>query len=119
MLGVAVLFAVVNGLGLLVIDGLLALGLSSFGRSSGWLVLILPGLLFFDDFRAWKAYPLRWLVAPVSALVGFAIGLLVAGVAPGPPLATGAAGGLAAVLVYAPVWFLGIRYLTAHRGEGR
>lgn len=114
LLGVALVFLVVNGLGVLAIDGLLALArLSTFGSASGWLVLILPGLLYFDDFRAWKAYRLRWLAGPVSALAGIALGLSAAGLASGwPPLASGAVGAVVAVLAFAPVWFLGMRRLT-------
>ena len=56
MVAVAAGYAAVNAVGLVLIDGLLTLlRLGTFGRSSGWLVLILPALLYFDDFRAWKA----------------------------------------------------------------
>jgi hypothetical protein len=121
LMGVAALFAVVNGVGLLLIDGLLAVfGLATFGRSSGWLVVILPAFLYFDDFRAWKAYRLRWLAAPVSALVGIVVGLFAAGFVPvDVPLVSGAVGAFVAVLAYAPVWWVGIRLLTAPRTESR
>jgi hypothetical protein len=117
LLGTATVFAVINGVGLVLIDGLLALvGLSSFGSASGWLVLILPGLLYFDDFRAWRAYRLRWPVGVVAALVGLALGLVAAGLASSwPALASGAVGGLVAVLAFAPVWFVGIRRVTGVR----
>jgi hypothetical protein len=119
MVGVAAGLLVVNGVGLIAIDGLLALlRLSSFGRASGWLVLILPALLYFEDFRAWRAYRLRWLVGPVSALVGVVLGLFGAGFARDlGPLGSGAVGALVAVLAYAPVWFVGIRLVTAARTE--
>jgi hypothetical protein len=115
LLGVAAGYAVVNGVGLVLLDALLAVvGLSSFGRASGWLVLILPALLYFDDFRGWRAYRLRWLAAPVAALVAIAIGMLGAGLARElGPLGSGAVGGLVALLAYAPIWFVGIRLLTA------
>lgn len=121
LVGVAALFAVLNGIGLLLIDGLLAvLGLAAFGRSSGWLVVILPALLYFDDFRAWKAYRLRWLAAPVAALVGIALGMFAAGlVRVDLPLLSGAVGAFVAVLAYAPVWWVGVRLLTASRTESR
>lgn len=117
LIGTALVFAVVNGLGVLAIDGILALvGLSDFGSASGWLAIILPALLYFDDFRAWRAHRQRWLVGPVSALAGIAIGLLLVGLAPSlPPLASGAIGAVVAVAVYAPMWFLGIRRLTGVR----
>lgn len=115
LVGVAAGWAVVNAVGLVLIDAVVALlGLSDFGRSSGWLVLILPALLYFDDFRAWSVHRLRWLVAPVALLLGVGVGLGVVALLDGlAPLASGAIGALVAVLVYAPVWFLGIRRLTA------
>jgi hypothetical protein len=117
LLGVAALFAVANAVVLVLIDGLLALlGTATFGASSGWLVLILPAFLYFDDFRAWQATRLRWLMAPVAALVGIALGLVAAGLAGGlPPLASGGIGALVAVLAYAPVWWFGIRMVTESR----
>src|SRR5262245_25733171 len=82
LIAAALAYALVNAVGLLIIDGVVALlGLSGFGRSSGWLVLILPGLLFFDDLRAWRGFPLRFLVAPITAVVAVGLGLLAAGLA--------------------------------------
>jgi hypothetical protein len=114
LLGTAAVYAVVNGLGLLLIDGILAVvHLSSFGSTSGWLALVLPALLYLDDFRAWRAHRLRWLVGPVAAVLGIALGVVLIGVAPAlPSLASGAIGAAMALVVYAPVWFLGIRRLT-------
>jgi hypothetical protein len=114
LVGIAAGWTVINAVGLVLIDAVVALlGLSEFGRSSGWLVLILPALLYFDDFRAWQAYRQRWLVAPVALLLGIGVGLVVVVLVGAlPPLVSGALGGFAAVLVYAPVWFLGIRRLT-------
>jgi hypothetical protein len=119
VLGVAVLFAVTNAVALVLIDGLLTLvGLASFGRSSGWLVLILPAFLYFDDFRAWRPYGLRFLAALVAVLVGLALGLAAANLASAaPPLVSGAVGALVAVVAYAPVWYVGVRLLTNNREQ--
>jgi hypothetical protein len=113
LVAVAVGFTIVNAVGLVLIDGLLTLlGLGEFGRSSGWLVLILPAFLYFDDFRAWRQSRLRWLVAPVAALVAITLGLFGAGLVGGDvPLLSGAVGALVAALTYAPVWWIGIRLL--------
>jgi hypothetical protein len=114
---VALGYTVVNAVGLALIDGLIAvLGFTGFGRSSGWLALILPGLLYFDDLRAWRPYGVRFLVAIVAALVGIGLGLIVVGVAPSlPPIVSGGVGAVVAVVVYAPIWFLGIRWLTGEQ----
>jgi hypothetical protein len=114
LIAAALAYALVNAAGLLLIDGVLALlGLSRFGRSSGWLVLILPGLLFFDELRAWRGFPVRFVVALVAAVVAVGLGLLVAGLATDlPPLVSGGIGALVAVVVYGVIWFPAIRWVT-------
>ncbi len=117
--GVSVAYLVLNAVGLLLIDGLVVLlSDNTFGSSSGWLLVILPGLLFFDDFRGWRAYRMRYLVAIVAALVAFGLGLVAAGlVRDVPSMVSGGVGAAVAVLVYAPLWFLSIRWLTGDRAE--
>jgi hypothetical protein len=112
------LLGVVVGLVLLaVVDGVLTLiGLSRFGQASGWLAMILPALLFFDELRAWRGYGVRILVGLVSAAVGIALGLAGAAAVAGlPPMLSGAVGATIAVAVYAFVWFAGIRWLTGYQ----
>jgi hypothetical protein len=117
--GVALAYTVVNGVGLALIDGLIALmGLTDFGRSTGWLMLILPGLLFVDELRAWRGYGVRFLVGIVSAVVAIGVGLIGAAVAHDlPPILSGGVGAVIAVAVYAPLWFLSIRSLTGERSS--
>jgi hypothetical protein len=105
--------------GLALIDGVFALiGLGTFGRASGWLASILPALLFFDEIRAWRGHGVRILVALVSAAVAIGLGLIAAAlIGSAPPILSGAVGSLVAVVVYAFVWFVGIRWLTGHRTE--
>ena len=114
LVGFAAGGTVLNVVALLVIDGLIALiGLSDFGRSTGWLAVIVPTMIYVEDFRAWAVHRERWLVAPVALVIGVGVGLGVVALIDGlPPLVSGAVGALVAVLVYAPVWFLGIRRLT-------
>jgi hypothetical protein len=113
----------VGMIALLVIDGALALlSLGDFGQASGWLAMILPGLLFFDDLRGWRGHGIRFLVALVAAGVGIGLGLIAAAVLADadrhiPPLVTGGVGALIAGLVYAFVWFVGVRWLTGERGR--
>ena len=117
LLVAALLGTLVAAVGLAIIDGLMALvGLSSFGRASGWLALILPALLFFDEFRAWRAYGVRFLVGPVAAGVAIGLGLVVAGLSTAlPPLLSGSLGALVAAVVYAFIWLVGIRWLTGQQ----
>jgi hypothetical protein len=117
LLAAALLGTLVAGLGLALIDGLMSLiGLGSFGRASGWLALILPGLLFFDEIRAWRGYGVRIPVGLVAGAAAIALGLLVAALFDGlPPLISGAVGAAVAAVIYAFVWFVGIRWLTGQR----
>ena len=113
----ALLGTVVAAVGLTIIDGLMALvGLGTFGRASGWLALILPGLLFFDEVRGWRGYRVRFLVALVSAGAAVALGLIVANLFGSlPPLVSGGLGAAVAAVIYAFVWFVGIRWLTGQQ----
>src|SRR5258705_13364745 len=71
----ALLGTVVVAVGLTIIDGLMALvGLGTFGRASGWLALIVPWLLFFDEVRAWRGYGVRLVVALVAAGAAISVG---------------------------------------------
>jgi len=119
LVAAALLGTLVGLAALALIDGIFALiGLGSFGRASGWLALILPALLFFDDLRAWRGYGVRILVALVGAGVAIGIGLIAAALVSAlPPMLSGAVGAAVAALVYSPVWFVGIRWLTGHRVE--
>jgi hypothetical protein len=114
LLVAAVAGTVVAAIGLALIDGMLALiGLGTFGRASGWLAVILPALLFFDEIRAWREYPVRYLVGPVAAGVAIGLGLIVAALVAGlTPLLSGGLGAVVAAVSYAFVWFVGIRWLT-------
>jgi hypothetical protein len=100
-----------------VVDGILALiGIGSFGTASGWLAAILPALLFFDDFRAWREYPVRYLVGLVGLAVSLGLGLLAAGLAHTfPAIVSGAVGAVVAAGVYTLVWFFGIRWLGSNQ----
>jgi hypothetical protein len=115
----ASVLGVLVGLGALaLIDGVIALlGTGRFGNASGWLATILPALIFFDDLRAWRGYGVRFLVAIVAAGLGVGLGLVSAGAATSivdglAPMLSGALGALVAVVVYAVVWFVGIRWLS-------
>lgn len=98
--------------------GIALLGSSSFGRSSGWLVLILPVWLFTEEFRAAPYGARRVLVALLGAGFGIAVGMTMAGLAAAlfPPLVSGAVGAASLTAVYCLVWFYGLRWLDHRAG---
>jgi len=107
--------AVAGAVVLVLLDGLFALlGLGAFGRVNGWLAVVLPVMVFVEEFRAWRGVRGRAAVALVAAALGAAAGLLVAGLAgalPGdlPRPVPGALGAATLALCYSLVWYYGIR----------
>jgi hypothetical protein len=97
-----------------VISGLTAaIGLGRFGGASGWLAVILPALIFFDDLQGWRPYRIRIPVALVCGVASIVLGLVAAAAASGlAPIYSGAVGALVAAMVYSPAWFLAIRAAT-------
>lgn len=117
LLVAAIVALVVAFLVLLVFDLLSPLvGIGTFGTSHGWLTALLAVWLYVEDFRAWRGVrsrlPIMLLAVLLGLLVGggaaYALAQLVAGA---PALVTGSAGAVVAALVYAPVWFFGIRWV--------
>jgi hypothetical protein len=104
---------------LIVVDGLASVaGRGSFGRISGWPAAILAAWLFIEDFRAWRIGPARIGVALVAAALGALAGGLLASVLGAlPPLFAGALGALLACLIYAMVWFFGVRLVAERTTE--
>lgn len=95
-------------------------GWGEFGQASGWLALILPTWLFLiEELRAWRAVRARHVVVVSGALLGIAVGLLLAGITPGPPLLSSGVGAAAAALAYAVYWYHGIRWLARREGSIR
>jgi hypothetical protein len=118
LLGV-VLAGLVCGIAvLLVFEAFTALvRLSRFGDASGWLVLVLPAWLFVDEFRAAPYGAPRVVVALLAAGFALAAGMTAAGlVAALPPLAGGAVGATVLTLLYALIWFYGMRWLRHRNG---
>lgn len=105
---------------IMAVDGIAtAAGRSAFGHISGWPAAILAVWLFLEDFRAWRIGPARFGVALVAAALGALGGTVLVSVLDAvPPLFAGALGALVACLIYATVWFYGIR-LMADRTTGR
>jgi len=113
----AVVWLVVAFVALTVIDVLSSLvGVGAVGSSRGWLIAVLALWLYVEDFRAWRGVRSRvgiMLIALlVGVLVGGAVGYGLAYLADGlPALVTGSVGAAVGVLVYAPIWFYGIRFV--------
>jgi hypothetical protein len=115
-----VVFSIVLGVIVLVaVDGIISLlGIGRFGSVSGWLAGILAVWMFVEEFRAWRGVPAR--VAPllVAAAVGGLIGAaLSARMEALPAVADGAISVAVAALIYAVIWYFGIRYLASRLGE--
>jgi hypothetical protein len=100
------------------IDALfMVLGFGTFGQISGWISGILAVFVFVDDFRAYKDRPSRWLVAIGALLLaGFAaLGILSRLPEFWLPLFNGALSVTVAAMLYAVLWFTGIRLIGAQR----
>ena len=118
LLGVSLAGLVIGLLALLVFEWAFnAIGAGGFGRTNGWLAVILPLWLFWDDFRAWEFGAARVVAALVAGAVGVFAGLLAAGLATGlPPLASGALAAAVFTVVYAVIWFHGVHWLARRTG---
>ncbi len=105
---------------LVVIDGLFTLlGVGKFGTISGWLAGILPVWMFIEDYRAWKGVPARVAVALIAAALGLIGGIALSSTLGAlRPAFNGGISVTVACLVYAVLWFFGIRYLASRLGEG-
>jgi hypothetical protein len=116
LLGAAIAGLVAGMAVVLVLEAVLALvRLSSFGETSGWLVTVLPVWLFTEEFRAARFGAPRVIVALLAGGFGVAAGMTAAGLASMfPPLVSGAVGAATLTVVYALIWFYGLRWLR-HR----
>ena len=117
----AVTFAgtVIGAVVVVALDGAYALlGLGRFGSGSGWLAGILPVWLFGEEVRAWKGVRGRAAVALLAGVLGLAVAFGV-NAATGylPRLAGGVVAILAGSLLYAVIWYFGIRWLARQVGE--
>ncbi|MGR6316689.1 hypothetical protein Q2K19_09585 [Micromonospora soli] len=118
LLGVSLAGLVIGVLALVLFEWAFAtLGAGGFGRTNGWLAVILPVWLFWDDFRAWEFGAARVLAALAGLALGVLAGLLAAGLTAGlPPLLSGALAAAVFTVVYAVVWFPGVRWLARRTG---
>lgn len=110
LLGQSLAGLVISLAGALIVDGLGALLTGGkFGEMSGWLALVLPVLIFVQQFSLAKGESGRLIVTILAAVAATGIGLMAAGLfAYLPPIASGAIGALVALLVYVTVWHVGL-----------
>ncbi|TDB82191.1 MULTISPECIES: hypothetical protein [unclassified Micromonospora] len=118
LLGVSLAGWLIGVLALVLFDWAFALiGAGEFGRTNGWLAVILPAWLFWDDFRAWEFGAARVVAALAAGVLAVVGGLLVAGLAAGfAPLATGGLAAAAFTVLYAVLWFEGVHWLARRTG---
>ncbi|ASW53196.1 hypothetical protein [Plantactinospora sp. KBS50] len=118
LLGIGLAGVVVGVLALVVFDwGFATIGAGRFGHANGWLAAVLPAWLYLDDFRAWDRGVARVVAALFAAALGILAGLLAAAAVAGLPALW--SGGLAAAvfaIVYALIWFVGVRWLRRRTG---
>ncbi|MBX7269511.1 hypothetical protein KIF24_28195 [Micromonospora sp. Llam7] len=114
LVGIGLAGVVIGLLVLVLFDGAFAwFGAGDFGQANGWLAVILPAWLFWEDFRAWEFGAPRVVAALVAVAMAVVSGMLLAGVAAGlPPLLSGVLAATAFTVVYALVWFPGVRWLA-------
>ncbi|MCH7231347.1 hypothetical protein L0U85_10875 [Glycomyces sp. L485] len=111
LLGTVLAYVVMGAIALVVIDLLFILvGGGNFGRISGWIAAVPSVFVFSDQFRRYIGGS-RWAIALTGAALGIGAGIGATVLLPltWPPLATGGIGGLAAALVYATLWYAGIK----------
>lgn len=114
-----VLMSIVVAVGMLAALDLVfvLLGFGSFGQISGFICGVLSVFIFFEEFRAWRDHSVRWAVAPAALALGLAAGMGALTVVPQwwLPLFAGALAVALGALVYAVLWFTGMRLTGAGR----
>ena len=110
LLGQCLAGFVISLVGALIVDAVgVLLGPAEFGQMSGWLAVVLPVLIFVQQFSAARGEPGRIPVTVLAVLAAAAVGLVAAGLfASLPAMVSGAIGALVATLVYATVWHVGL-----------
>lgn len=117
LMGTALAYFVMGAAVLVVIDLVFVLPTGrSFGQTSGWIAALPTVWVFTEQFRRY-AGAARWSLMLVGVLLGLGAGLAIAIILPPawPAMLSGGLGALAAVFVYGPLWFAGIRAFGEER----
>lgn len=117
LVGSALAYFVMGAVVLVVIDLVFVLPTGrGFGQTSGWIAALPTVWVYTEAFRRYTGAA-RWGVMAVGVLLGLGAGLAVTVIAPAAwlPMYSGGLGGLAAALVYAPLWYAGIKAFGEER----
>lgn len=117
LIGSALAYFVMGAVVLVVIDLVFVLPTGrGFGQTSGWIAALPTVWVYTEAFRRYAGAS-RWGIMAVGVLLGLTAGLAATVVAPATwlPMYSGGLGGLAAALVYAPLWHAGIKAFGEER----
>jgi hypothetical protein len=117
LVGTALAYFVMGAVVLAVIDLLFVIPSGRpFGETSGWIAALPTVWAYTGQFRRYGGAA-RWGVMLVGFLLGLGAGLAVGILLPPtwPPMVTGGLAGLTAALVYAPLWYAGVRTFGEER----
>lgn len=118
-MGTALAYFVMGAAVLVVIDLVFVLPTGrGFGQTSGWIAALPTVWVYTEHFRRY-AGATRWGIMLVGVLLGLGAGLAVALIAPATwlPMYSGGFGGLAAALVYGPLWYAGVKSFGEERPQ--
>jgi hypothetical protein len=111
LIGTVLAYVVMGAAALIVFDLLfITIGGGEFGRVSGWVAAVPSVFVFSQQFRRYEGAS-RWTVALTGVVLGLGAGIASTLLLPPTwsPLLVGGVGGLVAALVYAALWYSGIK----------
>jgi hypothetical protein len=117
LIGAVLAYFVMGAVVLVVIDLVFVLPTGrGFGETSGWIAALPTVWVYTEQFRRYTGGS-RWGIMAAGVVLGLGAGLAVTVVAPATwlPMYSGGLGGLAAALVYAPLWYAGVKAFGEER----
>jgi hypothetical protein len=117
LIGAVLAYFVMGAVVLVVIDLVFVLPTGrGFGETSGWIAALPTVWVYTEQFRRYEGGS-RWGIMAAGVVLGLGAGLAVTVVAPATwlPMYSGGLGGLAAALVYAPLWYAGVKAFGEER----
>lgn len=119
LMGAVLAYFVMGAAVLVVIDLVFVLPTGrGFGQTSGWIAALPTVWVYTEQFRRYTG-PSRWGIMLAGVLLGLAAGLAATLIAPANwlPMYSGGLGGLAAALVYGPLWYAGAKAFGEERSR--